>query len=349
MIQVLRRGWALWPSCVFLLAGAGCSGPIAVTSSSAATIKPLSKTKSSTSTGTLIAMVHGNPRDIVYFVNGVRINPEVEVEWWRDAEIRLDLRPGQYELSATFVARGFAPDGAEYRIESAHPFEVIRGHETHVEAVVEKDWRGVPKNPRILFEEVELEPESEPASDDRSGSADAQSEPVDLVVGGNASEPSGDSYIRIGSAGTSGATDTIVLRGATETASPAPGPDSMSAAGSQSSDASAAAGVPDAQGPAADAAAATLAAAAAGTVPMTLNQPQTVLIRIELLSSPPGARVSVDGQVVGEAPVAVQVDPRYDHVVEFRRDGCGDYVRLLSALGWQEGRSPTISAELTCD
>jgi hypothetical protein len=345
---------------VFLFSGVGCSRPAAVPSGSTTAIEPLSK---AASTGTLVAMVHGNPRDIVYFVNGVRIDPKVKVEWWRDAAIRLDLRPGFYKLSATFVARGFAPDVVKCRIESEQPFEVIGGRETHVEAVVEKDWRGFPTNPRIFFQEVVLEPETETAPDDRSGAvapaadataAAAQSEPVDLVVPGNTSEPSGDAYIRIGSAeangATSGATETIVLSGVAA-ASAAPGPDSMSAAsvGSQSADASSADVVPDAQGDAADAAAATLAAAAAGTVPMTLNQPQTVLIRIELLSSPAGAHVSVDGQVVGQAPVAVQLDPRYDHVVEFKRDGCGDYVRLLSALGWLEGRSPTISAELTCD
>lgn len=321
----------------------GCGRPMRVGTSSAALIQPLSE-ESRAETGTLVARVYGNPREIVYFVNGVRIDPETDIEWWRDAEIRLDLRPGYYQVEATYLARGFAPDVAEYRITTQYPVQVAAGRETFIEATIEKDWRGVPDKQRVFFHLVEpagssaapaAPAETETAAEDQpSESPDAPPDAADhLVVHG---EPSGsDSYIRIESAGpqprSSGRADDIVIRG--DAASVAPVPEASFDLPATST--------PEA---------ATAAGEAAVTIePLVPSATRELLVGVVLQSTPPGASVRIDGQLVGSTPLRVQIDPRYDHVIEFQRDGCGDFVRLLSTSGWQDGRSSAIQADLVCD
>jgi hypothetical protein len=121
----------------------------ALSPGSTGSIEPLEYTLA---TGTLVATVDGYPREIQYFVNGVRIDSEQEIRWWKDAEIRLELKPGAYRLSATYVARGFAPDAKQFRIDTKEPFQIRAGQETHVRAVILKDWRGVPETDTSYFE-----------------------------------------------------------------------------------------------------------------------------------------------------------------------------------------------------
>ena len=149
----------------------GCISACALSSpalspGSTGSIEPLEYTLA---TGTLVATVEGYPRDVQYFVNGVRIDSEEEIRWWKDAEIRLELKPGAYRLSATYVARGFAPDAKQFHIETKEPFQIRAGQETHVRAVILKDWRGVPETDTTYFEV--WDPTKQPAANGSAAAA----------------------------------------------------------------------------------------------------------------------------------------------------------------------------------
>lgn len=95
-------------------------------------------------TGTLVARVDGQPRDIEYYVNGTRIEPDKALAWWRDSRLELELAPGRYSLEATYRIRGFAGDEARGRIRTRGPIEVAAGGRVELAASLRKDWRGEP-------------------------------------------------------------------------------------------------------------------------------------------------------------------------------------------------------------
>jgi hypothetical protein len=167
----------------------GCISACALSSpalspGSTGSIEPLEYTLA---TGTLVATVEGYPRDVQYFVNGVRIDSEEEIRWWKDAEIRLELKPGAYRLSATYVARGFAPDAKQFHIETKEPFQIRAGQETHVRAVILKDWRGVPETDTTYFEV--WDPTKQPAA---SGGAAAAATSAAATAVASESEGAGE-------------------------------------------------------------------------------------------------------------------------------------------------------------
>jgi hypothetical protein len=124
---------------------AGCSGPPSAVRSrdSARLIEPQGPAR--LHTGTLVARVDGQPRDIEYYVNGIRIEPDAEWAWWRDARLELELQPGLYRLEARYRIRGFAGDKAVGRILTRGAVEVTPGGRVELAADLRKNWRGVPE------------------------------------------------------------------------------------------------------------------------------------------------------------------------------------------------------------
>lgn len=311
--------------------------------------------------GTLVARVDGHPRDIEYSINGVRIDPEEEIEWWNDARLRIDLQPGFYRVEAEYHVRGFAGDTNVYRIATSEPVQVRTGHVTRLVANLEKDFRGVPRAKVTLFrreldeprrtdaapeareELVQGDPDSPNEVTTTMGSSDAFDSPDVLVIRGGSD--GSDSVVRIESADGApvrgGSSGTIVIHGS-----------------NVSGDGYSLGGVPTSEPiglPAVVVYEEDLAPETHDEVPVVdalvpesgdaLGAPLhlTVLLR----SDPSGARVRVDDRDVGTTPVRVRLDPTVGHVVQFETDDC-DHIRLLPAAGWERGRSSTIAVELDC-
>src|SRR2546426_8242118 len=135
-----------------------CSGGsrAVLTRDSASLIQPIGA--SPNYTGTLLARVNGIPRDIEYYVNGVRIDTGDQAREWKDASLELKLRPGRYKVEARYKARLFAGQGVERRIVTYRPVEVFPGRVTRLLADGEKDWRGLPDYSLGYFRIVEPEP-----------------------------------------------------------------------------------------------------------------------------------------------------------------------------------------------
>lgn len=394
-MTLIRPVWVALVLAFSLLVGCA-STPDTISSGAAHQIDPIHNARSA-STGWLVAHVDGSPRDIVYFINGVQLEPEEPIEWWKDAYIRVQLRPGLYDLEARYLVRAFAGRGIEYRIVTRSPVEVRPGVETEVEARLEKDWRGVPAAETAYFVPVTAERRArqeaaearqrnavnEPASEDAAptpaatgrnvpGNVDLQATPEGLDESAAASTSGGPASIVIhGNEVANGAgsvvvqdaqnaavpyagdtpADDIVIRGAapspqTTVDASSPSPGTTSSPGPSS---------PSLVGPALIGAGAAAAATLPTTTPaepagpVVLEGAETFGITVSIESAPPGATVLVDEQSVGQTPVAVRLDPRADHIIEFTHDGCGDYVRLLSSTSWREGRDTTVKVQMYCD
>jgi len=176
-VTIMTRIRPVWVCLSFVGFLIGCaSAPSQVSTDSAHWVDPI-RSSNSTSTGWLIARVDGSPRNIQYSLNGVRLEPDERVEWWKDAEIRLQLRPGLYELEAVYDVRAFAGRGTEYQIVSRHPIEIVAGAEIEVEANLEKDWRGVPANETAFFAVVTSERRARKAAAIETTVAAADPEP----------------------------------------------------------------------------------------------------------------------------------------------------------------------------
>ncbi|HZM17538.1 MAG TPA: PEGA domain-containing protein [Candidatus Krumholzibacteria bacterium] len=160
-----------WRSLGAALLLAGCGAPATVLSQQdASSIAPLAE---GANTAHLVAAVLGHPRAIEYSVNGVRIEPAVEIAWWDDARIEIDLQPGTYRVDATYRVRGFAPEKHLARLETPAPVEVHSGGTTYLIADLAKDWRGVPARTVTSFRIVDAETFTRmtTASKSRAGSA----------------------------------------------------------------------------------------------------------------------------------------------------------------------------------
>ncbi len=315
-----RQSWRARGLVFVALAASSCAAPPASLSvQETGTIQPLEHRGAD---GRLIVIVLGTPRDIEYAVNGVRIQAEPEIAWWKDARLDLRLRPGRYELEATYRARAFAGDKTLYRLASPEPVDVRAGETTYVAAKIHKDWRGAPDRAVTDFAEVTAR------------------ELAVLVASVTGVPPTSPPSVTATAAGSLAVSDpaappaatSIVIRG--DTIMPADGsalPDSTETA--QDSPPAAALGLPDASPPPAQD---LLAPSGRPTVAM------------QLVSEPSGARVVVDENALGTTPLEIRVDPTLDHVVRFELDGCSDHVRLLSAAGWEQGRSSKLSIRLEC-
>jgi hypothetical protein len=373
MVRIMTLIRPVWVALVLAFSFlVGCaSTPDTISSGAAHQIDPI-RHATSTSTGWLVARVDGNPRDIEYYINGVRLEPEEPIEWWKDAFIRVQLRPGLYDLEGRYLVRAFAGSGIEYRIVTRDPVEVRPGLETELEARLEKDWRGVPAAETAYFVPVTAErrarqaeaqarqaqPVAAPAGEDRTPTpanlsatspalaADhAAQGPDNIVIRGNATRSGAGSMVLQDAqqpTAVDAASDDIVIHGpgvtpttpnTTAATPPSPSP-SVTAPGAAG--AAVALSVPTSE-------------PSEPAEPVTLEGAEEFGITVSIESEPPGATVLVDDQSVGRTPVAVRLDPRADHIVEFTHDGCGDYVRLLSSNSWREGRDTTVKVQLYCD
>jgi hypothetical protein len=391
IMTLIRPVWVALVLAFSLLVGCA-STPDTISSGAAHQIDPIRQSRSS-STGWLVARVDGNPRDIQYYVNGVLLEPEEPIEWWKDAYMRVQLRPGLYDLEARYLVRAFAGRGIEYHIVTRNPVEVRPGVETEVEARLEKDWRGVPAAETVYFIPVTEErrarkaaatttqspqPVAETAREDTAPkpaafssikvpmTVDPQATPEILeevrradalaagaadriVIHGNQTG-TGSGSVVIQNAGdttpTNTAADNIVIRGeAPSTNTPLTNTSSTPVptlappgvvAGTVALGATLTDAAPEDTSP-------------EPTPPFVLEGAEEFGITVQLESVPAGATVLVDEQSVGTTPVAVRLDPRADHIIEFTHDGCGDYVRLLSSTSWREGRDTTVKVQLYCD
>ena len=375
IMTLIRPVWVCLTFLVFLI---GCaSAPSHISTDSAHWVDPI-HTGSSAATGWLVVRVNGSPRNIVYSLNGVRLEPEERVEWWKEAEIRLQLRPGFYELEATYDVRAFAGRGIEYRIVTRHPLEVRAGAETEVEAHLEKDWRGVPANETAFFSVVTEERRARKAAAAEATVAAAGEVPkptsfssgaVPMTVNPQAT-PEILEEVRLADALAAAtvadqivihgnqydsASGTVMIQNASDSQPVTAEADNITIIGPEdaASPTNADLGLPVAASGAAAAAAPLSAGSSASfapaPTPYTLEGSEEFGITVQIESVPSGAQVSVDEQVVGQTPVQVRMDPRADHIIEFAYDGCGDYVRLLSSTSWREGRSTTVQVQLYCD
>ena len=317
-----RRSWRARSLAFVALVASSCAAPPASLSvQDTGTIQPL---EHSGADGRLIVIVLGTPRDIEYAVNGVRIQADQEIAWWKDARLDLRLRPGRYKLQATYRARAFAGDKTLYRIASPEPVDVQAGETTYVAAKILKDWRGAPDRTVTDFAAVTASEFAVLAA----SVADVPAASPQTVTATLATTGS----VAVSDPAAPEAAPTIVIRGATIL--PADGsalPDSTESA--LDSPPAAALGLPDSAPPPAQD---LLAPSGRPTIAM------------QLASEPSGARVVVDENAVGTTPLEIRVDPTQDHVVRFELDGCSDHVRLLSAAGWEQGRSSKLSIRLEC-
>ncbi|MFQ5600769.1 MAG: PEGA domain-containing protein [Candidatus Krumholzibacteriia bacterium] len=349
--------------------------------------------------GILIARVKGNPRDIRYFVNGVRIEPEEGIQWWRDARLEVELRPGFYSVEATYAVRAFAGESTEYRIATLKPVQVLSGLETYIVAEIRKDWRGIPEEEISHFRVDRREKADEELRDSRAVDEDTSERPTyssasvpvrvdptpsaeelaeleaaqpsdalvrrpgpdEIVVHGGGPEGE-DQVIRIhrGTPAPVTGADDIVIR-PSEVVEP-DGPVDAGRADAvpepaihlEPSPPAVHIGLPpDAEPPheelsVDDDVPQTPLVTDWGWAPSTLGGSRHAQITVVLHSQPSGAQVSIDDRPVGKTPLRVRIDPLSDHVLLFERDGCGDYVRLLSSAGWEKGRSPSIRVQLHC-
>ncbi|UCE03247.1 MAG: PEGA domain-containing protein [Candidatus Latescibacterota bacterium] len=223
------------PGLASLLVGlfTGCAFYSSSHQSDAHEIEPLADPGSSM--GVLVAEVEGYPREIEYFINGIHIETQTEIEWWKDARIEVELRPGAYDVSATYLVRAFAGEQVEYHIETSEPVLILPGRETHIRAIIRKDWRGVPDQETTHFRSVDpgaaagprqsraqpeatpAAPEAAPAATSPSDSDDSASSFVIHGIHGGNDPASGDGVIRISGSETEAgsATDpgTFVIRG----------------------------------------------------------------------------------------------------------------------------------------
>ena len=379
-MTLIRPHWVCLSFVVLLI---GCaSTPNQVSTDSAHWVDPIRSGNSST-TGWLVARVTGSPRNIEYFLNDVRLEPEERVEWWKDAEIRLQLRPGFYELTAKYDVRAFAGRGIEYHIVTRHPIEIRAGAETEVEAHLEKDWRGVPANDTAFFSVVTEARRARKAAAQEAAAlevatatkeptfsstsvpmnVDPQATPEILeevrLADALAAAAVADQIVIHGNEYDSGA-GTVRIQSAQDNAPQNAAADDIFIQGpedtaSPTSTAVGTSAVPAATALGVGAAAALLPedaaeeTAAVEQAPYTLEGSEEFGITVVIESVPSGAQVTIDEQSVGTTPVQVRMDPRADHIVEFEYDGCGDYVRLLCSTSWREGRDTTVQVQLYCD
>ncbi len=324
------RSWRARSFVLAALTASSCAAPPASVSVNATSaIQPLDHGGAE---GNLVAIVLGTPRDIEYAVNGVPIQAEPAIAWWKDARLDLELRPGRYKLEATYRARAFAGDTTPYRIASVEPANVRAGETTYVAAEIHKDWRGTPDR---VVTDFRLVTASEFAAL-ASSVAGMQAAGTQAVTASAAAAGSmADS--NPAAAASSTAATSIVIRGNTILPPDASALPDESAAAMDSTTAapSAQLGLPDASPPPAQDL-------------LAVPSQERPTIALQLASEPSGARVAVDERVLGTTPLEVRVDPTQDHVVRFELDGCSDHVRLLSAAGWEQGRSSKLSIRLEC-
>jgi hypothetical protein len=364
----------------------GCTAPHAVRSRDAARlIEPEGPGR--IHTGTLVARVDGQPRDIEYYVNGKRIEPDKALAWWRDSRLELELAPGRYSLEATYRIRGFAGDDARGRIRTRGPIEVAAGGRVELAASLRKDWRGVPDE-RITYFRVlssgtpagtdvaAAAPAGEPAPSPHSSArvpVEIVPPPADVVLreAGGArplpepvvirDEPAPAQVVRITSAGPTPhrGPDAIVIHGDQVLSSgwrrDSTGPNLVLPAPAEPAAETSDVDLP----PAAEPTNEDLPpgpdepASPRGSVVLEDASPPTpedgaARIAVVLRSDPPGAHVSLDERYVGRTPLRLRLDPRRDHVLQFERAGCEERVQLLSSQSWEQGRSPILQVQLDC-
>ena len=90
----------------------------------------------------------------------------------------------------------------------------------------------------------------------------------------------------------------------------------------------------------------TLAPGVAETIHLVLVAeplPEPVTTSLEVLSQPPGATVSVDGQQRGETPLSLSLDPG-EHELALTRDG---YLENRQSVDLEAGETETVSVALT--
>jgi hypothetical protein len=353
------RSTSKWAALLAIPVLSGCAAPAARVPEATTAIEPL---RTPDVHGTLVVRVDGHPRDIEYFINGIHIDPEEEIEWWNEARLQVQLRPGFYRVEAGFRVRGFAGEENVYRIATSQPVEVRAGGVTRLLAELDKNFRGVPRSKLTLFREVTEEVPAKPATDTSAHAGEAPHPAPSKAAGTAVVNPpgvpealdtheapdaphvlvlrGGEHGVRIESADggpemrVSGGT--IVIRG-TE----------VSVEGSAASIASTEPiGLPavvdlheeDLAPPSEVEVAVIEAPAIASSSPLL-----TVLLR----SEPSAARVRVNDRDVGTTPVRVRLDPTVDHVVYFEHADC-DHVQLLRAASWERGRSSTIAVKMDC-
>jgi len=307
-----------------------CSGPPPSRSQNdAAAIVPLSQDPNE---GTLILGVLGFPREIEYFVNGVRIEPDAEIPWWDDARLTLNLRPGSYSVEAKYRVRAFAGEKTVYRIVTAHPVLLRAGQTTYLLAQIEKDWRGVPSAPELAFDLVEGV-EFERRVEEERATWTASSTETDAITTFRGS-PDGDIEVERQGSGTfdpaepetDEAAPSIVIRGNDVVPPGAAAPDSQAGP----------VGLPSAAEP--------------DTENLADPSPSasSFLLSVLVESEPSGAQIFLDERAMGETPLRLSLDPLVNHVLRFQHENCSDHVQFISAESWERGRSATITTRLDC-
>jgi hypothetical protein len=294
----------------------------------AAAILPLSQ---SPDEGTLIVGVLGFPREIEYSVNGVRIEPDEEIPWWDDARLTLHLRPGSYEIDATYRVRAFAGEHTEYRILTTQPVTVRAGQTAYLLATIEKDWRGVPsqdETPFELLDGVEFENRVEMGRGTWTAST-TEPEAITTLRG----NPEGDLEVErqegIHAAESSSETPSIVIRGSDVV------PPGQAAADTLPPED---VGLPSAAEPQAE----NLAD------PSQSPDGDAFVLSVLVESQPSGAQVFLDEASMGVTPLRLSLNPLVNHVLRFQHENCSDHVQFISAESWERGRSATITTQLEC-